>query len=327
MRRRDLIAAVAGVVLAPFSAARAQQEMPTVGALMVVKESDLVTQARLKGLREGLAALGWIEGKNIRIVYRWAAGDMSRIEGYAKELVALKPSVIIANGTPVVEALKKATTTIPIVAVLVIDPVGLGFVKSLARPGGNITGFSFINAELIGKWRELLSEAAPDAKRAELLFDPKVNPQYFGFLRDQGPAPAGAPVIEGIGADTMEGVEAALSAMGQRGDSSLIIGPDAFMVGHVKEIAALALKERLPAISVYREFAAEGGLMSYGPDVPDIFRRAADYVDRILKGANPAELPVQQPVKFEFVINAKTAAALGLTIPPMMLAGADEVIE
>ena len=328
MRRREFIAALGGVAAWPLTA-RAQQpgKMPVIGVLMVIAGGDPETQARLKALNEGLEVLGWIDGKTVRIEYRWAAGDPSKIDRYAAELVGLKPGVILANGTPVVAALKHATTSIPVVCALVIDPVGLGVVASLARPGGNITGFTFVNAELIGKWSALLAEMAPSTKRAAILFNPIINPEYFDFLREMGPAKPGAPEIAPMTAQTVESLHSGITQLSQTEGASLIMGPDAFVADHVKEIAALAMEYRLPSISVYRQFAAEGGLMSYGPDVPDIFRRSASYIDRILKGTSLAELPMQQPDKYEFVINLKTAKALGLTVSNQMQLLADEVIE
>ena len=328
MKRREFIVGLGGAAAWP-AVARAQRpgKMPVIGVLMVATGGDPETRARLKAFNEGLEVLGWIDGKTVRIEYRWAAGDPSKIDRYAAELVGLKPGVILANGTPVVAALKHATTSIPVVCALVIDPVGLGFVASLARPGGNITGFSFVNAELIGKWSELLAEVAPSTKRAAIIFNPIINPEYFDFLREMGPAKPGAPEIAPMTAQTVETLHSAITELGHTEGASLIMGPDAFVLNHVKEIAALAMEHRLPSISVYRQFAAEGGLMSYGPDVPDIFRRSASYIDRILKGTSPAELPMQQPDKYELVINLKTAKTLGLDVPATLLARADEVIE
>jgi len=329
MRRREFITLVGGAAVSWPVAARAQQltKLPVIGALMLVAPDDPDTRARLKAFNEGLEALGWIDGKNVRIEYRWAAGDLSKIDRYAGELVALKSDVILANGTPAVSALKRATTTIPIVCALVIDPVGLGLVASLARPGGNITGFSFVNAELIGKWSELLAEVAPSTKQTAMLFSPMINSQYFDFLREIKRTMPGSPDIIPMTAQTVETLSSVITELSHTDGASLIMGPDAFLLVHVKEIAELAMKYRLPSISVYRQFAVEGGLMSYGPDVPDIFRRSASYVDRILKGTRPAELPIQQPEKYEFVINLKTAKTLGISIPQTLLATADEVIE
>jgi putative ABC transport system substrate-binding protein len=298
-----------------------------IGALMSVAPDDPDTQARLKAFNEGLESHGLIDGRTVRVEYRWAAGDLSKIERFADELIALKPDVILANGTPIVTVLKRKTTTIPIVCALVIDPVGLGLVASLARPGGNITGFTFVNAELIGKWSQLLSEVAPSTKQTAMLFNPIINPQYFDFLREIQTARPDLPNVTPLTAQTVETLHSVITKLGHTDGASLIMGPDAFLLVHVKEIAAMAMEYRLPSVSVYPQFAVEGGLMSYGPDVPDIFRRSADYIDRILKGTNPAELPVQQPDKFQFAINLKTAKALGLTVPPTLIALADEVIE
>jgi putative ABC transport system substrate-binding protein len=240
----------------------------------------------------------------------------------------LAPDVILANSTPVVAALQKATKSIPIVFAMTNDPVGLGFVQSLARPGGNITGFTFINPALIGKWLGLLGELRPAITRAALLFNPDTAPFYRNFVPEieaaRQPGMAALVTIPVVAAVEME---PAISGFAQTPGSALLIGPDPFTIVHIKEIVQLAEKARLPAISVYRQFAAEGGLMAYGPDTADIFRRSAAYVDRVLKGANPAELPVQEPDKLEFVVNLKAAKTLGLELPPTLLATADEVIE
>jgi putative tryptophan/tyrosine transport system substrate-binding protein len=326
-RRGFLLIAGTAALGRAIPAPAQQQTIRTIGAVMSVAEKDPDTQARLAAFRQGLAAHGWAEGKNLRIEWRWSEGDVTRVGRYLAEIIALKPDLIVANGTPVVAALKRSATTIPAVAILVMDPVGLGVAQNLARPGGHITGFSFINPGILGKWRELLGEAAPGKKRAALLFNPEINPEYYDFLHDVPAAPPGTPELVAAPAKTIDEARAALMAMGKRGDAGLVIGPDALMIVHVKELAQLAREERLPGVSVYRQFAVEGGLMSYGPDVPDIFRRSADYVDRILKGANPGELPIQEPNKFEFTLNSKTAAALGITLPQTLLATADEVIE
>lgn len=327
LRRRDLFAAVGGAVVARALPVAAAQGMPTLGVMMSVSRDAPSSQARLKAFRDGLQAHGWIEGKTIRIEYRWVEGQFSTVDGLAAELLSLRPDVILANGTPVVAAMKRLTKTIPVIAALVVDPVGLGFVESLSRPGGNITGFTFINPELIGKWREILTEVAPQTKRMALLFNPKLNPFYYGFLDALGPARPGDLEITPVTQLSLDEMRAAMVVEGRAGGTSLILGPDALMVVHMKEVADLTIRNRLPAISVYRQFAAEGGLMSYGPDVPAIFRRAASYVDRVLRGENPANLPVQDPSKFELVLNARAASALGLRIPETLLATADEVIE
>jgi len=236
--------------------------------------------------------------------------------------------VIVANGTPAVIQLKPMSRTIPIVCAPVTAPVDFGFVQSLARPGGNITGFSFVDPKLIGKWTSLLKEAAPSLKRAAVLHNPKINPWYASLLRDIAATPRLAALdVVSAPVETVEELRAAIEKQGGTPGGAFIIGPEAFVIGHITEVIALATARRLPGVSVYREFASAGGLMTYGPDLTDIFRQAAGYVDRILKGAGPATLPVQEPTKFQLVINQKAATALGLTLSPALLAGADDVIE
>jgi putative ABC transport system substrate-binding protein len=330
MRRREFIGLVGGTAAAWPLAAHTQQAQTVrkLGVLMIGAENDPDSELRIAAFRQGLQQLGWQDGRNIHIEYRWAAGRPELIRRYAQELVALAPDVILANGTPVVAELKQVTRSIPIVFANVFDPVGMGLVNSLSRPGGNITGFSFVSPELIGKCTALLKDAAPGVKRAALLYSPKINPFYPNLLRELAAAPQSVALeVVPAPADTVEDLQMTIEALSRIPGTSLIIGPDGFMIVHIHKAAELAAANRLPGISVYRQFAVDGGLMSYGPDVPDIFRRSAGYVDRILKGANPAELPVQQPNKFEFVINQKAAGALGLVLPPTLLAGADEVIE
>jgi putative tryptophan/tyrosine transport system substrate-binding protein len=330
MRRREFVGLIGGAAAGWPLASRAQQrqDMRTLGVLMVGAEADADSVPRIDGFRQGLQDLGWKDGENIHIEYRWGAGRPELIRQYAQELVALKPDVILANGTPAVATLKSLTRSIPIVCALVIDPVGLGLVDSLSRPGGNITGFSFINVELIGKWTALLKEAAPSVMRAALLYNPKVNPWYVNFQRELAVSPQSValPLVSSP-VETTDELQSTIEGLALTPDTGLIIGPDAFVVVHIQKVAQLAAANRLPGISVYRQFAVEGGLMTYGPDVPDIFRRSAGYVDRILKGANPAELPVQQPTKFEFVVNQKAARSLGVSLSATLLAGADDVIE
>jgi putative ABC transport system substrate-binding protein len=330
MRRRAFIGALGGAAVAWPLAARAQRtgSMRKVGVLLSGIESDPDSQVRIAAFRQGFAELGWNDGGNVHIEYRWSAGKSELIRQYAEELVSLAPDVILANSTPVIAAFKSITTSVPIVFALAIDPVGLGQVKSLARPGGNFTGFTFIDPALIGKWAELIREAAPGVIRAALLFNPKTTPFYPGWLREIETArQAGGVELIAMPVTTTAEMETAVNTLAQKPDSSLMIGPDPFNVVRIKQMAQLATQNRLPAISVYRPFAVEGGLIAYGPDTADIFRRAAGYVDRILKGANPAELPVQQPDKFEFIVNLKAAKTLGLTMPRTLLATADEVIE
>ena len=232
--------------------------------------------------------------------------------------------MILANSTPVIGALQKLTKTIPIVCALVNDPVGLGFVASLARPGGNITGFTFIDPDLIGKWMELLQQVAPSINRAALVFNPKTA--LYNFMRALATTRSSIE-LGTMAAGTMEELRTAVNDQDRNPGGSIIIGPDPFNIVHIQEIATISQQYRLPAISVYRQFVTDGGLMSYVPDTMDIFRRSASYIDRILKGASPADLPVQQPTKFELSVNLKSAQALGLTVPPTVLALADEVIE
>ena len=330
MQRREFITLLGGTALSLPFAARAQQsgKQPTVGVLMTVAESDVDSQKRIGGFRQGFADLGWKDGQNVRIEYRWAAGRVDLIQKYAEELVALAPDVILANSTPVVAALQKATTSIPIVFALANDPVGLGFVKSLSRPGGNITGFTFINPALIGKWLGLLGELKPGVTRTALLFNPATAPFYRNFLPEiEAARRPGAASVVPMPITAAAELAPAISDFARTAGGGLLIGPDPFTIVNIREITNLVQQARLPAISVYRPFPAEGGLMAYGPDTADIFRRSAAYVDRVLKGGNPAELPVQEPDKFEFIVNLKAAKALGIELSPTLLATADEVIE
>jgi putative ABC transport system substrate-binding protein len=328
VRRRQFIALLGGAVALPL-AARAENTGPRrIGVLLSGLESDADSQMRIAAFKKGLAEHGWKESENLQVEYRWGGGKRELIEQYATELVAMKPDAILANSTTVVAALKEITSSIPIVIALVIDPVGMGYVRSLAHPGGNFTGFTFIDPQLIGKWTDLLKDLSPNIARAGLLFNPVTSPFYSHLLREieTGRQPGDIEVI-GLSVSTTAELETAVGTMAQQKGGSLLVAPDPFVVVRIKEIAQLAAQSRLPAISVYRPFTTEGGLMSYGPDTADIFRRSAGYIDRILKGANPADLPVQQPDTFEFTINLKTARMLGMTVPPTLLATADEVIE
>jgi putative ABC transport system substrate-binding protein len=330
VKRRQFMALVGGAAASLPFAARAQRtgNMRKVGILLSGVEDDPDSQVRIAAFRKGFVELGWKDGENIHIEYRWSAGKSELIQQYAKELVALAPDVILANSTPVIEVFKNITSSIPVVFALAIDPVGLGHVKSLSRPGGNFTGFTFINPELLGKWVALLREVAPDVTRAATLFNPGTTPFYPGWLRElEAARQPGAAELIAMPAGTTAEMETAITALARQPGSSLLIGPDPFNVVRIQQVARLAAQNRLPAISVYRPFAVEGGLMAYGPDTADIFRRSAEYVDRILRGANPSELPVQQPDKFQFTVNLKAARALGLNVPATLLATADEVIE
>ncbi len=325
MRRREFIALLGSAAVWPL-AGHAQQPNRRVGVLMSSAEDHPDGRRRKAALLEGLRSHGWTDGQNLAIEYRWASGDIEEMNRFAVELVGTKPEVIVANATPVVAALKRLTATIPIVCSLVIDPVGNGFAASLSRPGGNITGFTFIDAELIGKWMDLLKQAAPRIDRAALIFNPKTTPFYDEFV---GAIKASRPSIDlvTIRVSTASELELGIGAEMRAPGGSLIMGPDPFTFAHGRTIAQLTKELRVPAISVHRQFVSEGGLMSYGPDTAAVFRQSASYVDRILRGAKPGELPIQRPTKYELAINLATAKALDLAIPPTLLALADEVIE
>jgi putative tryptophan/tyrosine transport system substrate-binding protein len=328
-RRREFISLLGGATAWPL-AARAQQgeRIRRIGFLQGLAESDPEAQARTAAFRRELEALGWTEGRNIRIDYRFAGGSASRVQAYAAELVNSAPDLIVAHSSPVVAALKQATSTIPIVIAVVNDPLGQGFVTSLARPGGNITGFAFVEFIMVGKWLELLKELAPGVKRVALMFNPQTAPYYPVFLREF--AANAAPLAAALSATPVRDraeIEAAVSAFAREPAGGLITAGDPFINTQRDLIMSLAERHRLPTLFSFRQHAKDGGLMSYGPDSVDIVRRSASYVDRILRGEKPADLPVQAPTKYELAINLKTAKALGLTVPPTLLARADEVIE
>jgi putative ABC transport system substrate-binding protein len=327
MKRREFITLLGGTAAAWPLAARAQRpdRVRRIGVLMPFAENEPEGQARVKAFRQGLADLRWTEGRNLQIEYRWAGAEISRIRTYAAELVGLAPDVVIANSTGVLAALHEATGSIPVVFVLVNDPVGLGYVASMARPGGNITGFSYIELSLVGKWLDLLKQIAPSVRRVTLPFNPDTTPYYPDFLRSLPQSIAAE--FEGTPVRDVTELERAIAAAARGSGGGLIIPAGPFIAANLQLIVRLAEQLNLPAVSIYRQYAVDGGLMSYGADTLDIFRRSASYVDRILKGEKPADLPVQAPTKYEFVINLKTAKALGLTVPPSLLAVADEVIE
>ena len=303
--------------------------MRRIGVLMGYAESDRQGQAFVAAFRDELQKLGWTEGRNIRIDTRWATpGDAESRQRFAKELVALQPDLILSHGTPTTATLLQQTRTIPIVFAAVSDPVGSGFVASFPRPGGNVTGFMNMEPTMAGKWMELLKEIAPRVARVALLFNPATAP-YAEYWLNPFKAAAASFGVQAIAApvhDTSE-LETVVAAQAREPNGGLIVMPDTFTTAHRAEITALAARHRLPAVYPFRFFAELGGLLSYGTDLVDDFRRTATYADRILKGAKPSELPVQAPVKFELVINLKTAKALGLDVPPTLLARADEVIE
>jgi putative tryptophan/tyrosine transport system substrate-binding protein len=332
IRRRDfLILLASGAAAAWPRAAWAQQSdrVRRVGVLMGYAESDLEVQSHIAAFRERLQKLGWIEGRNTVIDTRWAAPeDAESRRRFAKELVALEPDVILSNTTPTTTALLKQTLTIPIVFAIVADPIGSGFVASFARPGSNVTGFTFTEPTMAGKWLELLKEIAPRVIRVAMLFNP-ASATYADFWLHPFKAAAPSFAVKAIAAPVRDSseLESVIAAQAREPNGGLIAMPDSFTDAHRVEITSLAARYRLPAVYPFRFFAEAGGLLSHGVDRTDNFRRAATYVDRILKGEKPAELPVQAPAKYETVINLKTARALGLQIPDKLLALADEVIE
>ena len=296
---------------------------------MPFSESDAEGKLELAGFAQQLQDLGWADGRNLRIDYRWSAGDPARMQTLAKELIALQPDVIFARSTPVMAALLKQTRTIPLVFAVVSDPVGEGFVASLARPGGNATGFTNAESSLTGKWLGLLKEIMPSINRVAFIFDPKVAPgggSYYTKLVESA-APSFAMVPTAVPVHDAVGIERAIGDFANKPDGGLLVLPDATTNLHRELIIALAARYRVPAVYAFRHIAAEGGLMSYGVDIVELFRRAATYVDRILKGANPADLAVQLPEKFQLTINLKTAAAMGLKIPTSLQLIANEMIE
>jgi putative ABC transport system substrate-binding protein len=330
MRRRAFIAGLSISTVWPFATIAQQQNerLRRIGVLLgATTEHDPEAEARLTAFRQGLEELGWVDGRNLHIDYRFAAGDADLIRTYVRELVTSRPDLILANSSPVIAELKRATDTIPVVFAVVNDPVNQGFVTSLARPGGNVTGFTLIEFEIIGKWLELLREMAPQISRARLLFNPATGPFFETWLRDLVATSAIPTELKAAPVHDQAEIRTTMAALSAEPNAGLIAAADVFTVANRGLIIDLAERYRLPTMFQFRQFVVEGGLMSYGPDTADIFRRAAAYVDRILKGANPADLPVQQPTKFQLVINLKTARMLGLTVSPSLLARADEVIE
>lgn len=329
MKRRELVILLGGVAVGVPFGGRAQQPigMRRVGVLMGGPD-DPLGQARATALVQGLDALNWHDGGNLRIDWRWASGDPALYERYAVELIALDPEVIVAWGSPSVAALRRQISTIPIVLVNVTDPVGQGFVESLARPGGNITGFTDYDPPMAGKWLGMLTQITPPVARAAVLFNPATAPFAGLMLRfiEEAAPPLAVAVRSAPCRDDAE-IEAMMAGLAREERGGLLILPENFNIVHRDAIITLAARYRLPAVYPYRFFTVTGGLMSYGIDPIDLFRRAASYVDRILKGAKAADFPVQNPNKFELVINLKTANTLGITISPSLLDHADEVIE
>jgi len=294
---------------------------------MAFTADDPESPARVTAFAQGLEQLGWTDGRNVRIDYRWVAGDTDRAQRYAAELVALAPDVILATSSPAVMPLQQLTHTVPIVFVNIVDPVGAGFVESLARPGGNITGFAFYEYGMSAKWLELLKEIVPQLKQAAVLRDPAIASGAGQYAVIQAVAPSLGVELRAVGVGDAGEIERAITAFARSSNSGLIVTGSTLAAVHRDLIVTLAARHRLPAVYPFRYFAASGGMISYGPNSIDPFRRAVGYVDRILKGEKPADLPVQAPTKYELVINLKTAKALGLEVPPTLLARADEVIE
>jgi ABC-type uncharacterized transport system substrate-binding protein len=328
MRRREFITLLGGAAAAWPLAAGAQQpeRMRRVAVLMAFAESDPEAQLRSTAFRQALASFGWNEGHNVRFDYRWTAAGPDGMRVAAKELIAGTPDVVVAESTPAAAALQRETPTTPIVFLQAGDPVGFGFVASLARPGGKLTGFTNYEPSMGGKWLELLKEMSPELARVGALFNPKTHTGQFWRVLETA-APSINLAFSKMPAQDVAEIERALEGLAREGHSGLLVMPDIFTMNNRERIIALAAQHRLPAVYPFRTFAKSGGLATYGVDNIDVWRRAAGYVDRILRGANPAELPVEAPTKFELILNLKTAKALGLKIPPTLLVAADEVIE
>jgi putative ABC transport system substrate-binding protein len=327
IQRRELIALIAGTAAWPL-AAGAQQPIRSVGVLVPTRDTDSEYQRRLQTLTDALQQYGWTDGRNISIDIRWAGPGAEEIQQVASSLVSLAPTVIVASGPVATAAMKRATTSIPIVFVMVNEPVAQGFVASLAQPGSNITGFTNTDFSVMGKWVELLKIMDPAIIRVGLMYNSKNYPIYDSYVGQLQANPQRPADVVRAAVGSRSDIEPVVEALADQPGSGLVVLPDGgFTITNRATIQATVNRHRLPSIAPYRQFALDGALMSYGPDDMDIFRRSADYVDRLLKGGKPADLPVQQPVKFQLVINQKTAMALNLQIPPTLLALADEVIE
>jgi putative tryptophan/tyrosine transport system substrate-binding protein len=330
MNRRAFMTPLGAVavtsLLWPLATQAQGERMRRVGVLVGLDENDPEAKTRFTGFRQGFEKLGWFEGRNVRFAFRYAPAG-ARVQEIARELIALQPDVILAQGTPISAALKRETSTVPVVFVGNVDPVGSGFVESLARPGGNLTGFVSMEASITGKWLTMLREIDPRLTRVALVANPRTVPYDYYLAPGLAVAPSlGVELVPGHVENPVD-IERVIDAIGRTPGGGLILPPDTTTVVHRDIIVALAARYRLPAIYAYRAHIISGGLMSYGTDFADLFRLAASYVDRILRGAKPADLPVQVPAKYESVVNLKTAKALGLDIPPTLLATADEVIE
>src|SRR5262245_52441792 len=329
MGRREFVALLGGAAAwAPAARAQQTERMRRIGVLMALAADDPDAQIRIGAFLQGLQQLGWTVGRNLQIETRWATTDTDSLRKHAAELVALTPDVLVAgSGTATIAPLLQTTRTVPIVFAVAVDPVGAGFVASLARPGRNATGFTTFEYGLSGKWLELLKEIVPRVTRAAVLRDPTIASGIGQFAAIQAVAPSLSIELSAVDARDVDEIDRAVTTFARSGDGGMIVTPSPATSHHSNRIIALAARHRLPAIYGWRFLAAAGGLISYGADLVDQYRLAAGYVDRILKGEKPGDLPVQAPTKYELVINLKTARALGLTVPPSLLARADEVIE
>jgi putative tryptophan/tyrosine transport system substrate-binding protein len=327
MKRRDFIAGLGSTAAWPVMAwAQPAGRVRRIGVLIGGEENDPVWKSSLTALTQALADFGWTDGRNLRMDLRWAGGDIDRSRALAHELVGLQPDILVSGSTPATVAVQREMRTIPIVFVVVADPVASGLVATLNQPGGSITGFASFEASLGGKWLGPLSEIAPGLNRAAIMFNPDTHsPVHMPSLETAARSLKVVPIIAPVHSDVE--IEAAINALGREPGGGLIVMPDVFTQVHRAPIISAAARNNVPAVYSLSAFVKDGGLLCYGPDRVDIFRRAATYVDRILRGAKPAELPVQFPTKFEMVLNLKTAKALRLTVPPSILARADEVIE
>jgi putative ABC transport system substrate-binding protein len=333
MKRREFISLIGGAAASTLLWPRAAPAQPSgrtrrIAVMMSNAEGDPEGESRAAALRQGLQDLGWMEGQNLRIDWFWSGADVAYVRAYAAELASAAPDLIVANGTVNLSAVKQAVRTTPVVFVVLNDPVGQGFISSLARPGGNITGFTFVEYSMFGKSLELLKQAAPAIARVGFMFNPETAAYYNQFLpsfEDDARRHAVAATAARVRSDAE--IDAAIAALAAAPVGGLIVPPDTYTLVHRELIMKAAAQHRVPVIYSYRQHVKEGGLMSYGPETADIFRRSAAYIDRVFKGANPGELPAQAPAKFELAVNLKTATALGLTLPPTLLALADEVVE
>jgi putative ABC transport system substrate-binding protein len=327
MRRRDFIAGLGGAVAWPLNARSQQGDRLRRIGVLAGDENSPVAKTGASAFRQALAGLGWTDGRNVRMDLRWGGSDINRIRAFAQELVGLQPDIILVNATPATIALQRETQTIPIVFVTVSDPVASGLVAALNRPGGNITGFAILEGSMGGKWLELLSEIAPGLKRAAIMFNPDTAPiwLYRPSFETAARSLNVVPIVASVHDDVE--IETAIIGLGHEPGGGLVVMPDTFTVSHRAPIILAAARNNVPTVYTLSAFATDGGLLSYGVDQVDPWRRAATYVDRILRGAKPGDLPVQFPTKFELVVNLKTAKALGLEVPPSIMLRADEVIE